>query len=233
MSLRRLSAMLTLAVAFTIGLWGAHSRFGNGGGRFCALSRANHLRAKLEPYRFSPLYRRLSALAKADLIDRLGQRVERLEGSLIASGELVKVWFWLPNLDAQQNHVPTNLAGFMNNSPDQIVRWWVSGEDIGCLLCRPGFVKSAQSTFCCFTNRVPWGRLRQLGGSRDDVVCLLPGGLLVDLDQCQRFLNESIAAGFRVGVLAESDHPGHCVIFATRSEGHEAAQPGSEPNSGG
>lgn len=206
-----------LAVVLTVGLWIVHSHVGNSDVRFRALLQANRLRQKMEPYQFSLTYRKVTEVTKVDLIERERQRAERLDLSLLESGDLVSLWFFVPNLDTQKSLVRSKLEAMMRSSADQIASWWlIAQQDMVCMHCRPGFVVSAQSAFCCVTNRVPWGALRAMGGSRDDVDCYLPGGSLVSLDECQKWLNGSVAAGRRVGVMAKSEHPGHCVIIVTR-----------------
>ena len=227
MSWRQVSLEVALlAVVLAVGLWIVHSHVGNGDARFRALLRANHLRQKLEPYQFSPTYRRITEVTKVDLLQRARQRAERLDLSLLRSGDLVSLWFSVPNLEAQESLVRSKCEAMMRSSADQVSSWWlIAKEDMVCVHCRPGFVVSAQSAFCCITNRVPWGTLRAIGGSQDDVDCYLPGGSLVDLDQCQKWLNESVAAGWRVGVMAKSERPGDCVIIVTRGKKRQEVQP--------
>jgi hypothetical protein len=71
---------------------------------------------------------------------------------------------------------------------------------------------------------VPWGTLRRLGGSRDDADCRLPDGSIVGLDECQKWLNESVAGGWVVGVTLQSDRPGQSLIAATRKRAEAEAQ---------
>ena len=113
----------------------------------------------------------------------------------------------------------------MTSYPDQFTKWSFSTDTVSTL-CRPNLVAFVQSAFCCdITNRVPWGELRRLGGSREEVVCRLPDRSIVDLDACQKWLNESIADGWMVGVTLQSDRPGHSEIVATRKREEAQAQP--------
>ena len=234
MSWRQVSlGIALLGLVVVVGLWIVPSHHGSGEARFRALLRAEHLRQKLEQYRFSPVYRKIAKLTKVDFIERERQRAEQLDLALLRSGDLVSLWFFVPNLQAQESRVRTKLDALMRVSTDQVGRWWLNAKDDWlCVHCRPGFVVSAQSAFCCITNRVPWGPLRALGGSRDDVDCYLPDGSLVDLDRCQKWLNESVAAGWRVGVMAKSERPGRCVLVVTRRKGSEKSNQSIEPTGG-
>jgi hypothetical protein len=224
MSKRQVALAALLAAVLTVGLWIVHSPVGNGDARFHALLRADHLRQRLEPYRFSPIYRKITEVTKVDLIERERERAQRLDLSLLRSGDLVSLWFFVPNLEAQENLVRSKFEALLRDSPDQVATWWLDArDDTVCVHCRPGFVVTAQCVFCCITNRVPWGKLRALGGSRDDVDCYLPGSSVVELDQCLKWLNESVAAGWRVGVMAKSEHPGHCVLVVARGKSVQGA----------
>jgi len=230
MSRLRLTLLLAVLGAVGVaGLLGYLSRVGNDDARLRELSRVKRLRARLLPYRFSPTYRKIAAVTKVDPERGLSNRVNRLENSLYHSGSLVSLTFWVPNLRLGPKEIQ-NLV-LMTNSPfDQFTLWTFSPDDTVSIMCPREQVASAESVFCCITNRVPWGTLRRLGGSRDDADCRLPDGSIVGLDECQKWLNESVAGGWVVGVTLQSDRPGQSLIAATRKRAEAEAQPGGPAN---
>ncbi|HZR17508.1 MAG TPA: hypothetical protein VFE51_09290 [Verrucomicrobiae bacterium] len=220
----RQAAVLTAVL--TVSLWVALSLVGKSDARMGALLRANRLIQKLQPYQFSTTYLKITELTKIDLIRREHQRAEQLDSSLLRSGGLVSLWFLVPNLEPQETLVRSKFEKMIRNSENQVASWWFIEQcDMVCVHCQPTFVLPAQAAFCCITNRIPWGALRTLGGSRDDVDCYLPGGSLVDLDQCQQWLNENVAAGWAVGAMAKSERPGQSVIVASRGKRQGEVQP--------
>jgi hypothetical protein len=186
------------------------------------------LSARFARYRATPAYRKVAQATGVDPFERFHAKSQQEADSLYASGDLVSLTFWIPNLRRRQTQVQRDLMVIAQSNPARMIAsGGFSGDDTMAFLCRPEDVGFWQSALCCdITNRVPWGKLRWLGGSRDDVDCRLPDRSIVDLDACAKWLNESVAAGWMVGVTLESDHPGHSVIVATRRKPGQMAQLG-------
>ena len=77
---------------------------------------------------------------------------------------------------------------------------------------------------------MPLADLCKLANYSEDREFRLPDGSLVDLVACHKWLNESIAAGWRVGVAIESKCAGDCVFLACRKEPGRNAQRPDAPN---
>ncbi len=192
---------------------------------------AQRLWTRLVRWQFSPSYRKISEATKVDPVRQLRQRIDRLESSLHQSGDLVSLTFWVPDLQARRNQVDAKVVGIMRSYPDQFWKWTITSDGRFNALCRPDLVARVQSVVCCdITNRVTREELRRLGGFRDEVACRLPDHSVVDLDGCQKWLNESIDEGWMVGVTLQSDRPGHSEIVATRRRAEAEAKTNSAAN---
>lgn len=199
-------------------------------GRYRELARTQRLWARVARYRFaalsSPGSLTVAQRIGRHLEERLRTKAERLERSLFRSGGLVSVSFYAPRLQQRQTQIQKQLTAMCRNRPSTPILEYrflgsFSGDDTIHMVCRPEEVAFLQSAFCCdVTNRVAFGVLRRLGGSRDDVVCRLPDRSVVDLDACHQWLNESVAAGWMVGVSSEIDGSGNIRIVCTRKKVH-------------
>jgi hypothetical protein len=171
----------------------------------------NHLMG----WRSKPGYRFITKWTRFDPINHYRARADELQRSLRKSGALVVVSFYPPsflegsatNAFRGQFFFLTNglpyYASFQNSEAQYVYRSPYRDEEI-TLICRPRDVVYWQSAFCAITNRVRWGTLYKLGGEREDVMCQLPDGTIVELNACQKWLNESIASGWMVGVCSSN-----------------------------
>ncbi|MFO1513715.1 MAG: hypothetical protein U1F83_12485 [Verrucomicrobiota bacterium] len=171
------------------------------------------LEARFMLWRVKPWYRSLSKLIRFDLLDHYATKADLLQKSLTESGYLIGLSFYRPvSVDPTFGprtrmllvrpgsvgyYIPTTQARL------QYAQLWDSRYSI-TLICRNGDAAYWQQFFCTITNRVRWGYLRNLGGDREDIDCHLPDGEVADLDTCQKWLNESVAAGWMVGVCASN-----------------------------
>jgi len=198
-------------------------------GRYRELARTQRLWARVARYRFAALFSTGSPTVAQrigrHLEERFRTKAEQLERSLFRSGGLVSVSFYAPNLQHRQTQIQKQLMEICRSRPfTPILEYSFFGSFSGDantihMLCRPEDVAFLQSAFCCdVTNRVAFGVLRRLGGSRDDVVCRLPDRSVVDLDAGHKWLNESVAAGWMVGVSSEIDGSGYIRIVCTRKK---------------
>ena len=92
-------------------------------------------------------------------------------------------------------------------------------DDLLTMLCRAEDVPLWQARFCYMTNRVRWGALRKLAGNRETDSCLLPNNTLVDLNEGQKWLNDSIVEGWKVGVMPQGSR-----IVALRRKSNNEVQ---------
>lgn len=139
-----------------------------------------------------PWYRQLSKTTGFDPVSHYQKKAEALEESLRKSGALVGVGFYSP------------VRFYPAQGPEAQYVKLSSSEDYVSMLCRPRDVAYWQGTFCRITNRVSWGKLRTLGGNREEIMCILPDGQTVELSDGQRWLNESIESGWMVGVCVSN-----------------------------
>jgi len=182
--------------------------------RYDRLVSARRSEARFMLWRMKPWYARLSKLTRFDPVSHYQKKAEALETALLSSGALVYVSFYQPTPSAYQR--TANLArplitatgGLLYVPPAQpsemqCVRSWSDKDEIS-LLCRPRDVVYWQSTYCRITNRVSWGKLRKLGGNREEIMCILPDARIVELNDGQKWLNDSIESGWLVGVCASN-----------------------------
>jgi hypothetical protein len=198
------------------------------GGRYDQLLSARRAEARFMRWRTTALYRFVSRVIGYDPVSHFGKKADQLESSLCKSGVLVWLTFYAP-VHPRQLHVKPSLISFNpgqgivympppahRRSGAQYVKCsFYNGEQIS-LLCRPQDVAFWQSAFCCIRTRPRWGALRNLVGNREEDSCRLPDGSIVDLDVCQKWLNESVAQGWMVGVTVQSDRSGHRLLVASR-----------------
>ena len=195
--------------------------------RFRELARLNDLLARFAPDPSSPG----GTVSEFTRWQQLRQSAQEVRMSLYKTGDLVSLTVWVPDLQPLQLHsLP---RGIMASNGDAYDEWSFSAsDDILTMLVRPSYVASLKSDLCCITNRVPWGKLRQLGGSNDDALFRLPDGREVGLEECQKWLNDSIVQGWMVGIVVECRSPGHWVINAMRKKaGTGATSTGSSQQS--
>jgi hypothetical protein len=77
---------------------------------------------------------------------------------------------------------------------------------------RPEEVRFWQSELCEITNPVAWKDLRLVKLRGDRPECRLPDGSPVSLEAWQNWLNESIAAGWQVGVSLVQSNSGTALV---------------------
>ena len=183
--------------------------------RYDNLLSARRSEARYIKWRTKPLYRQFTKLTGFEPVSHYRSKADELEQSLKKSGGLISVGFYPPNflesgvtnayrgeLFYRSNGLPYFAS--VRNSEAQYVNRFLDSKERVFLLCRPRDVGYWQAAFCTITNRVRWGTLRKLGGNREEIMCQLPDGSIVELDACQKWLNESIASGWMVGVCSSN-----------------------------
>lgn len=183
--------------------------------RYDQLLSARRSEARFMLWQRNPWFGRFSKLTGFDPVAYYRRKSDELEQTLLKSGALITVTFYQPAsgdsrlLIERPGTLLISPSGFpyfasIQNSGPSLVKSSVGGEEI-MAVCRPCDFRYWQSAYCCLTNRVSWGPLRKLGGNREEVFCRLPDGQVVELEACQRWLNESVAAGWMVGVCRSND----------------------------
>jgi hypothetical protein len=180
---------------------------------FDKMASTRRLEARFMLWRVKPWYRSLSKLVRFDLLDHYAKKADVLQKSLTESGYLIGLSFYRPKYVDQSNVLrakvqlmrPGSVGYCVPTAQAQVqyAQLWDSRDSI-TLICRNRDAAYWQQFFCTITNRVRWGNMRKLGGDREDIDCHLPDGEVVDLDTCQKWLNESVAAGWMVGVCASN-----------------------------
>lgn len=136
------------------------------------------------------------------------------------SGRFTSLTFWVPNLQSRQRELAHRITRMWGQYPEDFTQWSIGGDDRVSTLCTSNVVSYAQTNLACdITNRISQGELRWLAGivnDLQDVPCRLPDGSEVNLGSCHQWLNDSVAAGWAVGVTLRSDRPGHRELAATR-----------------
>lgn len=195
--------------------------------RYDQLVSARSAEGRIMWWRTKPWFVTLSKWTGFDPASHYQKKAEVLEESLHKSGALVGVSFYKPAFSNSKSVVtnsgrlvPTPAGPYFapaKKSDVSFVRFWSNNDEIS-LVCRPSDLPHWQSAFCCITNRVSWGRLRKLGGNREEIMCQLPDGRIVELDACQQWLNESIAKGWMVGICTSN----RLLLASRRRLGDEA-----------
>jgi len=196
--------------------------------RYDKLVNARQSEARFTVWRVKPWYGFLSKLIRFDPANYYRNKADSLEKSLIGSGALVGVGFYKPTFSDSKMVITSPGRLFLTpagppyftraQNPDApFVKFWSDKDEIS-LICRPSDFPYWQSAYCCITNRVSWGRLRKLGGNREEIMCQLPDGRIVELAACQQWLNESIESGWMVGVCASN----RLLVASRRKLGIEA-----------
>lgn len=197
--------------------------------RYDNLLSARRSEARFMRWRANAAYRFLTTLTRFEPVSHYQSKADKLEQSLLKSRALVGVEFYPPSLlesgatNAFAGQLFWSAKGFpymasLHPTEAQYVNRFISSKDGISLICRPRDVGYWQSAFCTITNRVRWGALRKLGGNREDILCQLPNGQIVELDACQKWLNESIASGWMVGVCSSN----RLLLVSRRKLGVEA-----------
>ena len=130
----------------------------------------------------------------------LGHRAWKKREEFYRSGELVDVEFYAPDLPERK----ALLASINATAAHQFIEARSSHADSITVRCFPENVEYVRDRFCYITNCVPRFALNSLSRSPlfpdEDIGCLLPGGGVVDLATLQKWLIESTAAGWKVGI---------------------------------
>jgi len=188
--------------------------------RFDRLTSLRCREVRFMRWRSKPWYRSLSKLSGFDPLAHYAHEADVLEASLQKSGYLIGVQHYRPSfvvpavgLRARELLVRPGEAPFYvpaAKAKVQYARLWDFSDSIW-LVCRKRDAAYWQQVFCAITNRVRWGKLRKLSVNNENVDCYLPDGEMVDLGACQDWLNESVAAGWMVGVCGSNG-----VLIASR-----------------
>jgi hypothetical protein len=197
---------ITLLVVLALIAWVVGWTDGNRNHSYAAFLRTAQLRDGFAKYEFSPVYQTFSRLTGSNPARRYRLKAQAEEQALWSSGNLVSLTFWAP--------ASRSLAEV--RSPTHFIKVIAHGDDMVTVLCLPSDAASLQRLFCCITNRVPIAPLTRLAGfESDDIPCNLPDGSVVGVEALQRWLNDSIAAGWRVGIASRFSGTERCLL-ATR-----------------
>jgi len=173
-------------------------------------------------YRFSGAYQTVSRVSGFNLAGYFRRKAQEDEQALLKSGGLVTVTFWAPwNKPLAEVHTST-----------RFIKVLALDEDTISVLCLPHNVAELQSIFCCITNRVPMAPLTRLAGfNAEEITCRLPDRTQVNLSALQKWLNDSVAAGWTVGVGCQYGRlGGQNGLLATRERPQTQTKPGDPPN---
>ena len=185
-----------------VGFWIASSRQQGGQADYESLVRAERWRFRFFVWwQRSPVYRTVVRVTGIDFEKHNRQKIEALEKTLEKSGYLVTVGILVPNdLAIRKTLAEIQRTNTTKNATPAFLRCQFRTDGSVWVDCRRQDLPFWQAASCHITNRVAYGDLRSFGGSREEIDFRLPDGRTVDLDACQRWLNESIAAGWMVGV---------------------------------
>ena len=130
---------------------------------------------------------------------KLSMKSEAKKLELYRSGRLAGVTFYAPGLPERKAQLNRTQLEVVNGR--HFVEVESSDEDSVSIRCLPEDLPSLQARFCYITNYVPRAPLTRLAGfAAEDETCQLPDGSVVDLAGLQKWLNESTAAGWKVGI---------------------------------
>jgi hypothetical protein len=147
------------------------------------------------------------------------------EGALHRSSDVVNLTIWLPGLNKRDRVVIRDML-YKRPPGTPLVRWSITADDTMLASVRPQDLAFWQSAFCEITNRISWKQMPLELAAQDD--CRLGDGSRLDFRAWQKWLDDSIAEGWSVGVsLVQSNHS---VLLATRKKVEAGAQPGAAPN---
>jgi hypothetical protein len=198
----------------------------NQNGGFHRFLHVQRLWASLFPYQSSTLNRVVSHATGIDPVEVVRIQAAKQKQLLYRDGMLVSLTFWTPNLRSRSPQIEGAMRAVTKERPTDFSSWRMSSDDTVSVCCCPDAVTYVQTAFGCdITNRVPWGALQALAGSREEGICRLPDGSLVPLDTCHKWLNDSIASGWMIGICLQSDRPSQGVIVASRKKLDPNAQP--------
>ncbi len=143
---------------------------------------------------------------------------------LYRSDTLMHLAFYAPDL-------PERAAGLSRQQLEVLhdrtfIEVQSSDSDSVTITCLPEMRSNLQSRFCDIPNYIPRGPLTRLaGGNSDDIECRLPDGSVVDVTALQKWLNESVATGWRVGVSRVFGTKGPREIVALRQRDEQGNKP--------
>jgi len=177
------------------------------GARHPALDR--HARAQrladLVAGRRNSLLRAIPIKARSPLVERLDQKALEQKRALDQSTELETLIFYAPDLPERRALLSKQGLELLGHGRFVEVTW--SDDDRLALRCLPEMVTDLQRRFCYVTNRIARTALTSLCQfNSEDITCRLPDGTQVDLAAAQKWLNESVAAGWRVGISRRTNN---------------------------
>jgi len=161
-------------------------------------TRAQRL-ADLVAGRRNSLLRAIPIKARSPLIESLDQKALEQKRVLDQSAELETLIFYAPDLPERRALLSKQRLELLGRG--RFVEVTLSDDDRLALRCLPEMVADLQRRFCYVTNRIHRSALTSLCQfNSEDIACRLPDGTEVDLAAAQKWLNESVAAGWRVGI---------------------------------
>jgi hypothetical protein len=161
-------------------------------------TRAQRL-ADLVAGRRGSLLRAIPIAARSPLIERLDQKAFEKKRVLDQSGELEAVILYAPDLPERRALLSQQRLEVLGHG--RFVQVMLSDPERLVLRCLPEMITDLQHRFCYVTNHIARSSLTSLCQfNSEDIACRLPDGTEVDLAAAQKWLNESVAARWRVGI---------------------------------
>lgn len=231
---RRPAIITAAAIAFA--LLGALT-WPKPGDAYAQLVQVRRTEARLSRWEKSAAFQFYRRITKSDPESYYRRRAEALEAALCKSRELVWVNFltqsFPPQLESYLTNHPFVLNTYAPTTPgacENTLSLPVSQTGLPCvrycyhyfggkdchLLCRPSDLAFWQSTLCTRTNRIRWKEMHSYAGDIDEPNFYLPDGSRVDLAHCQQWLSDSIAAGWKVGLMSTNSADGERWFVAFR-----------------
>jgi hypothetical protein len=161
-------------------------------------ARAQRL-ADLVAGRRNSLLRAIPIKARLPLVERLDQKALEQKRVLYQSAELETLMFYAPDLPERRALLSKPHLEVLGHA--RFIEVMLSDNDRLALRCLPEMVTDLQHRFCYVTNHIARSALTRLSYlNSEGIACRLPDGTDVDLAAAQNWLNESVAAGWRVGI---------------------------------
>jgi hypothetical protein len=133
------------------------------------------------------------------LVQFLDKKSIEKRTKLYQSDELESIMFYAPNLPERKARLSEQQLEVFNSG--RFIEVTSSEQDTVALRCLSEMVSDLQHRFCYVTNYIPRSALTRLSFfNSEGTVCCLPDGTEVDVAAGQKWLNESVAAGWRVGI---------------------------------
>ena len=149
--------------------------------------------------RRNSLLRVIPLKTRLRLAQFLDKKSMEKRAKLYQSDELESIMFYAPDLPERKARLSEQQLGVLSSR--RFIEVASSDQDTVALRCLPEMVSDLQHRFCYVTNYIPRSALTRLSFfNSEGTACCLPDGTEVDVAAGQKWLNESVAAGWRVGI---------------------------------